>query len=583
MDIPKIDIFTQNAATSQERYARKNYPEFHDYIIDKYKDTELTWSEMLYCYYHNLINRPVCRQCGRPVKFINLMNGYREYCSARCAGSSEAIKQKKIETCRRNFGTDFPMQSKAVRSKSEQTCQTKYGVNNAAKTEQVKLKIKTVCQERYGVNAPMQSEAIKEKSRQTCIEKYGVEYNTQNKDILNKAVATARARYGGVGNESSISKHKHEQTCQERYGENNYSTFIAKQNHDDLLFIDGNDWVMRCPHSDCDKCELKLYKITGEQYRARVAAGTELCTTLLPIGTQRSTQELQICQWLDDVGVVHEDNLRTYIKDIHGKELDIYIPDRKLAIEVNGCYTHSDKCKRRNEQEWKYIECKKNGIQLIQIWEDWMRLKPEICKSLIFAKLGIFEHRTGASKCKIQTVDKKTAQEFLEQNHIQGRCGCQINYGLYYKGALVSLMTFGKRRPGMGGKTATEGQYELLRFCNLKGWQVVHGAERMLHHFIQDYHPKEIISFSSNDISDGSLYCILGFTQSDNIEHSYWYIEPNTYKRYHRFSFNKFQILEKGLAPDPDPSKWTEREAMDAAGYYRIYDSGTTKWTLKLK
>ena len=58
--------------------------------------------------------------------------------------------------------------------------------------------------------------------------------------------------------------------------------------------------------------------------------------------------------------------------------------------------------------------------------------------------------RIFARKCKIIEVDYKTAEEFLNNNHLQGNCMSSIRYGLEYDGELVSLMTFGKSRHFVG-------------------------------------------------------------------------------------------------------------------------------------
>ena len=88
--------------------------------------------------------------------------------------------------------------------------------------------------------------------------------------------------------------------------------------------------------------------------------------------------------------------------------------------------------------------------------------------------------------------------------------------------------------------------------------------------FIKDYSPAQIISFSSNDISNGNLYQKLGFEfQKQTI--SYWYIK--NYNRYHRYTFAKHILIRKGY----DQNK-TEFQIMEEEGFSRIYDSGQTKW-----
>ena len=94
----------------------------------------------------------------------------------------------------------------------------------------------------------------------------------------------------------------------------------------------------------------------------------------------------------------------------------------------------------------------------------------------------------------------------------------------------------------------------------------------MFKYFINNYHPNQVVSFSSNDISDGTLYKQLGFEfTKDNL--SYWYISRE-FIRYHRYNFTKQKLVKEGY----DPNK-TEMQIMTERGYYCIFDSGQTKWT----
>ena len=97
----------------------------------------------------------------------------------------------------------------------------------------------------------------------------------------------------------------------------------------------------------------------------------------------------------------------------------------------------------------------------------------------------------------------------------------------------------------MGGKEHKQ-EWELVRFCNKLNIRVVGGASKLLKYFIKQYNPKSIVSFSMNDISNGDLYKTLGFVTDDKITQSYWYIDPNTMKRYHRTSFTKQSIVKRG-------------------------------------
>ena len=86
-------------------------------------------------------------------------------------------------------------------------------------------------------------------------------------------------------------------------------------------------------------------------------------------------------------------------KILKGKELDIYIPSHKLAIECNGCYWHSQYPKEYHYN--KFISCKEKEIQLVTVWEDQILNNPEKIESLILSKLGIYERRLYARECSV--------------------------------------------------------------------------------------------------------------------------------------------------------------------------------------
>lgn len=268
-----------------------------------------------------------------------------------------------------------------------------------------------------------------------------------------------------------------------------------------------------------------------------------------------------------------------YIKNdrnvLNGRELDIYIPTYNIAIECNGIYSHSPKYRDSKYHYNKYSDCLEKGIQLITLWEDQIKNKPDIVESLLLSKLGIFNERIGARECVIKEVDYKTCNNFLNENHIQGACQSKIRLGLYYKDKLVSVMTFGNPIGCSGNKNNKA--HILKRFCSLKHLQIIGGANKLLSYYINTYQPDIIESFACNDISNGNVYEKLGFTKLQH-NSSYWYIK--NMRRYHRSTFTKASIVRMGYKDKVD-SSWTEREVMKELGYYRIYDCEQTKYSLK--
>lgn len=65
------------------------------------------------------------------------------------------------------------------------------------------------------------------------------------------------------------------------------------------------------------------------------------------------------------------------------KELDIYVPSRHVAFEMNGLYQHSDMFKKKRYHALKTSSCEKAGIHLLHIFEDEWKKKPEQVKTLL--------------------------------------------------------------------------------------------------------------------------------------------------------------------------------------------------------
>lgn len=259
----------------------------------------------------------------------------------------------------------------------------------------------------------------------------------------------------------------------------------------------------------------------------------------------------------------------------NNNELDVYIPSHKIAFEFDGLYWHNEINKPDKSYHLnKTIECEKNNIRLIHIFEDEWMYKKDIWKSMIKNMLNKNENKIFARKCVVKEITNyKIVSDFLDKNHLQGKCKGNIFYGLYYKDILVSLMVLSKLRLSLN-TNKLDNSYELVRFCNKLNTTVIGGASKLLKNFIIKYNPNQIVSYADRRWSQGGLYERLGFNFIKNNVPSYYYVIGNTRK--HRFNFRK-EILIKKYGCNP---KETEQNFCFSQGWYRIYDCGTKvyKW-----
>ena len=254
-------------------------------------------------------------------------------------------------------------------------------------------------------------------------------------------------------------------------------------------------------------------------------------------------------------------------KTLDGYELDVLVPSKQIAFEFDGIFWHNENNKTNDYHLNKTIICNNKGVRLIHIFEDEWINKKNIWKSMITNILGFTKNKIYGRTCTIDTVDSNTAVKFLNDNHIQGWCPSNIKLGLYYKGELVSLMTFGKSRHFIGsGKY----EWELLRFCNKLDTTVIGGASKLFSYFIRNYKPTSIVSYSDRRWSEGDMYNKLGFTFSHYSKPNYFYVIDNVRKN--RFNFRKKILVEKYNCP----LEMSERDFCKEKKWYRIYDCGTS-------
>lgn len=286
-------------------------------------------------------------------------------------------------------------------------------------------------------------------------------------------------------------------------------------------------------------------------------------------------RELEINNIFGNIFRLHDRKL------IEPLEIDFINYEKKFGVEYNGLAFHSfgihkhskfnnyhllDKNKHLNKT--KLMEEK--GFQLFHIQSiHWNNpIKKEIWKSIINNKLGN-SIKLFARKLKIidLTNYKSFVKDFLNNNHLQGSCGYKFAYGLYNdRNEVYSIMTFGKSR---FNKNA---EYELLRFCNAKNFQVVGGASKLLKHFERIHKPKSLISYANRDWSQGNLYKQIGFKFIGITPPNYFYIDMNE-NIISRISAQKHK-LKNFLGEDSFDEKLSERDNMINNGYRIYYDTG---------
>ena len=144
-------------------------------------------------------------------------------------------------------------------------------------------------------------------------------------------------------------------------------------------------------------------------------------------------------------------------------------------------------------------------------------------------------------------------------------------------------MTFGKMRSTIGtsSKEDLSNCYELVRFCSKLNTNVVGGASKLFKHFLKEYNPTRIRSFSDKAHTRGGLYEKLGFNNIRTSDPGYVWVDAVTDLSYHRVNTQK-QNIRKFLQDDSIDLTKTEKQIMEERGFLQVYDCGTILWEWKM-
>lgn len=512
------NLYKKNGSINGNIFRNKN----QDILLDLTNET--SWCRLdepthmrVYCVLNDIHGYPKC-QCGNNLNYSDSKVGFRQYCSRSCTVKindglthlkgrvfSEESKQKQKNTNIERYGVDCIFKSKQF-IESNQTKEL-IELRNNNRSDSVKRK--------YGVDNVFQLERVVDKIKNTSVERYGVTNHTQ--------------------------KHWNDDTLKMLNDKSFLCELAQKHTSNYIAMLIG-----------CDSATvLKYLKLHGIEYRRKSS----------------SSEEQMLIDYLTTLGVEFEVSKCGLLEG--KREIDIYIPSKNLAIEVNGLYWHSDKVRPdKNYHQKKYDELKNKGISLIQFWDYEIRDRFDLCVSVIRHKLGLSSRKIYARKCSVIKLNADVVSSFISSNHIQPLSRNNIHYsiGLMCGTVLVSVMTFSR----IGSV------YTLQRFCSLIGVGVVGGFSKLLKHFLYNQTHNTLITYSDARYSDGDVYLKNGFVV-DNVtkESTYYYTKDFKFLE-NRWNFTRDKIKKK--YPEQFDENKTEFENMKSIGYHVVYGCKITRW-----
>lgn len=293
-------------------------------------------------------NEGFCEYCGKPTEFLSLSHGYKKTCGHSCAGylreksrTKEQVEKsnaKRKATCQKIYGAEFPMRNNDVVNKQANTNLERYGTNNV-----------------WNSDSP-----IREKVENTMIERYdGVGWGSKknfNKDWHKHNVQSRLKNIKDIEKEYNATS---QTKLVDKYGQ---GFLYAKIVPDDMIIHIRN---------------VKLIKNEFipfiEAYTYRYKYGKTL-------------PEKRIVEAIKEF---YDGQIQTGVRRlIYPQELDIYLPELKLAIEFNGTRWHSIELGTPVDYHLsKSLTCRKIGIRLIHIYEfEDLEKQLQLIKELILGK-----------------------------------------------------------------------------------------------------------------------------------------------------------------------------------------------------
>jgi len=499
---------------------------------------------------------PVCDQNFA----IKYSKKHQIYCSKSCSQRSpvviEKIKVSQKQTFLKNYGVEHPMLDKDVKIKFKKSMLNKHGVEHPSHMSDHKNKVKSSLMKKYGDESYNNIDQMKK----TMMEKYGVDNYRKTQECSDKIKSTCLKKYG-VDHSSKRSefKHKHYANMFTKFNVSpQFENFTPMFELSDYEGVTGETVKYKFK---CNRCSsIDLHTLT-DGHRPLC----KRCDKDIIFKKQNEVYLFLKELMKDDVIVVGDRTL------LYPQEIDLYIPTKKLAIEFNGLYWHSELSGGKNKTYHliKTKKCLGKEVECIHIFENEWNDKKEIVKSILKNKLIGCDNKLYARECVIKTIDKDECKNFLNENHIQGNDKSFVKLGLFHKNTLMSVMTFCKSRYNKNY------QYEMSRYCNKLNTNIVGGAEKLFSYFLKTYKPKTVISYSDRRYFSGNVYLRLKFNFVDNTSPNYFYITNNYKNLIGRLSFQKHRLNKVLSNFDEKLSEW---ENMRINGYDRIWDCGHSKW-----
>lgn len=497
----------------------------------------------------------------------------------------------------------------------KQTTITLYGVAHTALRPEVQAKRQATNRERYGVDNPMYLSEFKEQVRQHTREKFGVDYAFQREHIH-----VWQKKLFDTLTKNETWKQILQDLCEKQGAD------FAPSLFDMVLPVSRRDFVI----SELSNTHVEdLLRLWMEQTGERMIF-PENALFHLPFAFSKtwlsyydklgllsvpelyyqngsSIYEKRIADLLDQAGIPY---LRNHKKALQGMEMDFYISEKQIGIEVNPNVSHNsnryateptrsmfDSHKEPSYHYEKYRTAKEAGITLIQLFSNDLAdpVFEQVTAPRLLSLLKGYEQRVSARKVTVRKTaserERKEVRQFLEQYHSQGCSRAQEYWILEQDRQILGAASFVPRKQDM----------ELKRLCFKPGIQIIGGLSKLISHYFRE-HPecRKIYSYSDNSLGNGLAYGKAGARFVKETGPALKFISPKDGRDSYSWQIATSWGASTGVVgkdagkqglPKPDTQAKIDRyiettlshRSDDCKGYDRIYTPGSKLWVFERK
>lgn len=464
------------------------------------------------------------------------------------SGLKEKKLNKRKQTNLERYGSESPFSDKKVQEKSKETIKKKYGVDNVLKNKEIREQINITNLKRYGSKSPLGNKEIYNMTKQNNrnnhkgVLAFNTEQSVKNhnyKDIKKKSLKTLSLR-----NMTS--------PIQEKFTDYQKEILLNRENFKNYI----SERYKVSKNAKLIYKELDIQHSVFYHYFYKYQLQNEFT-----FNRSSSKEEYEIINWLKELipNINIKQGYREF-KDIKGStmELDIYLPDYKIAIEYNGTYWHCQLNKDKSYHYNKSRSCEELGIRLIHIFEyEWSNERQRsILENIIKNAIGVNDKKVFARKCKIEIKDPKEIKWFFEENNIQGYRSGKFAICLLYENEIIMSYIIGDCYFNRNY------QYEVIRGATKLGYTVIGGASKIWKYFINNYNPESCMYYIDYNYFNGNSLPYLGLQYENS-----------------KLGFKNYFIKER-IVKNRQPKKHKEIKELEKEGLVvPIYNAGVKVYT----